>query len=184
MKILIINGSPRLNGNTKTALKHIVNGIDENIKHSGIEILDVVKLKLSGCLNCDSCKKNGGECILPDDSSKIIEKIAAADIIIFGTPVYWWGISSQLKMIIDKFYSKSKQFHEQNKKIGIISVGASEIDDKQYKLISDQFKCICDYLGWDIILDEAISAYDLDDLKQNEEKCKELRSLWKSIEAI
>lgn len=181
MKVLVINGSPRLNGNTKTALNEIVKGINENLRHADIEVLDAVRLNLSGCLNCDSCKRNGGTCILPDDSAKVIEKISNADTIIFGTPVYWWGVSAQLKMIIDKFYSKSDKFHEQNKKIGIVAVGASEIEDKQYKLISDQFKCICEYLGWNIVLDESISAYSIGDIEQNEDKCKELGSLWKNI---
>jgi multimeric flavodoxin WrbA len=63
--------------------------------------------------------------------------------LIFGTPVYWWGISAQLKMLIDKFYSKSKQFAKQNKNRSV-SIGGAVLQDREYGLIKEQFSCICD----------------------------------------
>ena len=146
MNILILNGSPRRRGNTHAVLEQI-----EKQLGSGhhVEFINVSTLKLSGCVACDACKKNGGHCIRPDESDATIQKIAQADVLIFGTPVYWWGMSSQLKTLVDKFYSQTAQFKTMAKKIGLVVVGASGVEDKQYQLIHDQFACIAAFLNWD-----------------------------------
>lgn len=181
MNILVLNGSPRMKGNTKTALLEIKKGIEENIKDCSIEFIDVTTKKLSGCINCDACKRNGGTCITPDDSAQLIEKVYQADILIFGTPVYWWGISAQLKILIDKFYSKSKQFAKQNKKIGVVSIGGAVLQDREYGLIKEQFSCICDYLKWKMVFYKPISAYEAGFVSYNEETMKELSKLWENL---
>ena len=60
-----------------------------------------------------------------DDTNPTIEKIAEADMIIFATPVYWWRMSAQLKLIIDKCYCRGLQL--KNKKVGTIVVGGEDI---------------------------------------------------------
>ncbi len=65
-------------------------------------------------------------------------------MIIFATPVYWWGISAQLKLIIDKCYCKD--LHLKNKKVGVLVVGADSVDSIRYELIHKQFQCMADYL--------------------------------------
>lgn len=181
MNILILNGSPRMKGNTRTALLEIKNGIEQNTSGNDIEFIDVTTKKLSGCINCDACKKNGGTCITPDDSAELVEKVYKADVIIFGTPVYWWGISAQLKMLVDKFYSKSKHFARQNKKIGVVSIGGAVLQDREYGLIKDQFSCICDYLKWKMVFYKPISAYEAGFVLHNDEAMKDLNKLWETL---
>lgn len=180
MKVLIVNGSPRLNGNTKTALKAAAEGIVENCEHD-VEFIDAAKYDVKGCMGCDSCKKNGGVCVIKDDGNVLVDKICEADIVIFGSPVYWWGITAQLKALIDRIYCKNAILNELKKKIGIIAVGAAELSDKEYELISGQFECICEYLNWDLIIDEKISAWAVGDLAKDSEKMAELKNLWKKI---
>ncbi len=67
-------------------------------------------------------------------------------MIIFATPVYWWGMSAQLKLIIDKCYCMD--LHLKNKKVGVLVVGADSVDSIQYELIHKQFQCMADYLSW------------------------------------
>ncbi|MFA6914473.1 MAG: flavodoxin family protein, partial [Endomicrobiia bacterium] len=174
-------GSPRLKGNTRIALLEIENGIEKNISDKNIEFIDVTTKKLSGCMNCDACKRNGGTCITNDDSAQLVEKVSLADVIIFGTPVYWWGVSSQLKMLIDKFYSKSKQFSKQSKKIGVVAIGGAVLQDREYGLIKEQFDCICDYLKWEVAFYKPISAYEAGTVVYNDETIKELSELWKNL---
>lgn len=181
MKIFVLNGSPRLRGNTKTALNTIISGINKNCPDIDVELCDVTTKRLSGCINCNGCRRNGGQCVLPDDSKEIINKIYNADVVIFGTPVYWWGVSSQLKMVIDKMYSKNSKFKDQHKKVAVVAVGANDIEDPQYKLIFDQMDYICDYLAWKVILHYPISAYELNDLSNNADELKKLNNLWKLI---
>lgn len=155
MKILFLNGSPRHNGNTHTVLQMI----KELETFHSLEFIDVCTLKLNGCMACDSCKDNGGHCISLDESDMVIQKILEADIIIFGTPVYWWGVSAQLKIIIDKFYSQDEILKTMRKKIGIIAIGANDIKNPQYRLIHEQFSCIAEYLHWELLFFKAFSAY-------------------------
>lgn len=181
MKILFVNGSPRLSGNTRTALDEIAQGVRSNIPEAELDIIDVTKYKLSGCVNCDSCMKNGGSCVQPDDSTEVIQKVYDADAVILGTPVYYWGVTAQMKMFVDKFYCKDAQFREQKKKLGVVAVGAADLDDREYGLIREQFDCICDYLGWDLIFSHSVSAFEEGDLAGDSAKLQELNALWKSI---
>lgn len=181
MKILILNGSPRMNGNTHTALNAVREGLCENRPNDTIEWIDVCKHKLSGCINCDGCKKNGGDCVLPDESAALIRKVDAADILLIGSPVYWWGISSQLKMLVDKFYSRDEAFHHQKKRLGLITVGAGELSDPQYGLIQKQFECICDFLGWSFLFNESFAAWKAGEVKENSAEMDKLSGLWRLI---
>ncbi len=164
MKVLIINGSPR-KGNTKCALGMLEKAIQEKYSHADCEFVDVPALKVQGCMACDGCKKNGGDCVMKDGSAELMKKLMGANVLIFGTPVYWWGISSQLKAYIDKFYSKVSMIQElAPKKVGVIAIGALETSNIQYKLISSQFESICDYLKWDMVFSASFSYEGKHDL--------------------
>lgn len=179
MKIVILNGSARMRGNTRTALKAIESGIDTNVYE--VEFIDVAKYKIGGCLGCDGCKKTDGICVIKDDGIEIVEKIVKADVVIFGTPVYWWGISAQLKAVIDRMYMKNNILGDMKKKIGVVAVGADELSGEQYALISGQFKCICEYLEWDLVIDQSISAAAIGDMEKQIEKMEELKNIGKAL---
>ena len=174
MNALILNGSPRKNGNTAHALRAIADGLARN---HAVETLNVYDFTFRPCRNCDACKRNGGNCIQADDTVKIINKVTDADLIIFGSPVYWWGISAQLKDVVDKFYSRddaSAPTLRTKKKIGIVACGADSLTNPEYKLISDQFHCIAEFLGWEVVLDESICAAAADDLAKDAARLAEL----------
>jgi multimeric flavodoxin WrbA len=181
MEILILNGSPRLDGNTRTALDAVIKGIKENITGSNVELIHVAREKLSGCINCNACQNNGGQCVMPDDSAALMEKLCKADAVIFGSPVYWWGISSQLKMFVDKMYSKMETLPNQKKKIGLVITGGSDLSDPQYRIIRDQFVCICDYLGWNFAFTESASTPDRTSLESDPDTCRKFALLWKNL---
>ena len=71
MKILILNGSARKKGNTRTALKQIEKGIDLN--NNSAEFIDITDFKIAGCLGCDGCKRTG-VCVIKDDAVGLVEK--------------------------------------------------------------------------------------------------------------
>ena len=106
MKVIAVNGSPRANGNTYTALDAACkelnkNGIDTEIIHIG-------QLKLTGCKACGFCGKNGGKCVFDDGLNAAAEKIRAADGLIIGAPVYYAGINGTVKSFLDRlFYTSS-----------------------------------------------------------------------------
>ena len=101
MKILVLNGSPR-KGNTLTAITAFAEAAQIN---NEVEVVDTYKLNIGSCMGCDSCGCTKG-CVATDDTNMIIDKMVAADMIVFASPVYWWGITAQMKLVIDKAYCK------------------------------------------------------------------------------
>ena len=117
----------------------------------------------------------------PNNESLLIkiDKIAAADMILFATPVYWWGMSAQLKLIIDKCYCRGLQL--KNKKVGTIVVGGSPVDSIQYELIDKQFDCMAKYLSWDMLFKKSYYATARDELEKNKDSMNELEGIGKNL---
>lgn len=174
MKIIVINGSAR-KGNTLTAINAFVKGAEEK---NEIEIIAPDKLNISPCMGCGVCQCHKG-CVAKDDTNPTIDKIAAADMILFATPVYWWGITGQLKLVIDKCYCRGMQM--KGKKVGFIVVGGASTDNIQYELIGKQFECMAEYLSWDILFSKSYSANGKDELAENADVMEELETLGKNV---
>ena len=174
MKIVIVNGSAR-KGNTLAAIEAFVDGAKG--KHE-IEIIRPDRLNIAFCKGCDACECYKG-CIVKDDTNPTIDKIAAADLIVFASPVYWWGLSAQTKLVIDKCYCRGSQL--KGKKVGVLVPGGSPVDAKQYAIIKDQFDCIADYLDWDLLFYKPFYATGAGELKNNAKAIGELVELGKNI---
>lgn len=180
MKILLFNGSPR-QGNTKFAIETVANGMRENISGAEVEIVSLSDKKINCCIGCDNCRKNDGACVFDDDMTDIIKKVRDADVLVFGSPVYWWGITAQLKTVIDRMYALSGGTMNKNKKIGLVITGEDSLDGPQYRLISEQFACISEHLGWEVAFDKSISALAPTDIKNNSEETASLAELWEKL---
>ncbi len=100
MKILAINGSPRIGGNTDILLDKVLEGAKS--KGSEVEKISLNKLKFSPCQECENAKDDGS-CIVEDDMQDVYEKIKDADAIILASPVFFGSLSAQAKMMIDRF---------------------------------------------------------------------------------
>ena len=89
MKVLLINGSPRANGNTARALKEVADTLDA--EGVGTETVWAGNKPVRGCMACGQCKaKNLGKCVFDDDPANgIIEKLKKSDGIVLGSPVYY-----------------------------------------------------------------------------------------------
>ena len=160
MKNLLINGSPRLNGNTRDAVSAFCRDVPDN------KLIDAVKLKLSGCLGCGRCRGNNNRCVIDDDTADVVEDIFEAANIVFASPVYCWGVTSQLKQIIDKLYSKDHVLRGMNKRVGLILVGGADTRDRQYETIAAQFEQMSEYFGWELCFRRFYSAGDPGDMKR------------------
>ena len=174
MKIIIINGSAR-KGNTLTAINALIKGASEK---NEIEVIEPDKLQIAPCKGCGACQCHKG-CVDNDDTNPTIDKIVAADMILFTTPVYWWGMSAQLKLVTDKCYCRGLQL--KNKKVGVIAVGGSPVDSIQYELINKQFDCMADYLSWDMLFQKSYYASEKTDLAKDENSLKELEDIGKNL---
>ncbi|MCF0140831.1 MAG: flavodoxin family protein [Mogibacterium sp.] len=174
MKIVIINGSAR-NGNTLAAINAFIEGAKENHE---IEMIQADKLNMDFCKGCGACECYKG-CIDDDDTNQTIYKIVLADLVVFASPVYWWGISAQTKLVIDKCYCRGAQL--KGKKVGVIVPGGSPLGAKQYDIIKDQFDCIVKYLGWDMVFYKPFYANGADELQNDAKAIAEMVEIGKSI---
>ena len=103
MKVLMLNGSPRINGNTSIALKELERVFEEyNIE---TEIIQVGNKAIRGCIACGHCFENG-KCVFDDEVNEIAPKFEEADGLIIASPVYYASANATLIALLDRlFYS-------------------------------------------------------------------------------
>jgi multimeric flavodoxin WrbA len=133
MKILGINGSPRIGGNTDILLDEALKAAKS--KGAETEKLILNKLKFSPCQEC-KIMADDGSCLVKDEMQSVFKKIKESDAIIFASPVFFGSVSAQSKMMIDRFQCawRAKYILKKNtgyKKImaAFISVEASDRKD-------------------------------------------------------
>ena len=99
-KILGIVGSPRKNGNTHLLVSRILEGAES--AGASTDIILLGQKKIRECDGCFTCWK-GKECHIKDDMLNIYPQIINSDVIVFGTPVYWFGPTALMKAFLDRF---------------------------------------------------------------------------------
>jgi len=102
MKVLAVVGSPRKGGNTDVLMDQMISGA----AGAGAEVEKIYlnDMKITPCQACYACKKKPG-CVVKDDMQKLYPKVIAAEAILFGTPVYWWTVSAQMKCFLDRWFA-------------------------------------------------------------------------------
>ena len=141
--IIILVGSMRKNGNTARLVQSFADGAVQN---NNVEIVYVADYNVNPCIGCNSCfAREGNQCFQDDDMVQIYEKLRNADIVVIASPVYFYGISAQLKAIVDRLHTPMRNtFHI--KKLGLLLVGAAELPNlfdpiiMQYQMVLDFFK--------------------------------------------
>ena len=123
MKILGISGSPRKDGNTVAMLNEALKAA--KAEGAEVELFSAAGKNINGCEGCWSCTKTG-KCKIKDDVTGLFEKMLTADGIIFGTPVYFYGMTAQAKAIIDRTISlREPGKNLSNKVFGVVASAGS-----------------------------------------------------------
>lgn len=146
MRILVLTGSPHKAGTTAFLADEFCSGAME----SGHEVIriDTAKLKVNPCLGCNYCRKHDGKCVHEyDDMIEIIIHLLNADVLVLVSPLYYFGMTAQLKTVIDRFYSVNSLLRESPKKLYLIAAG-SDTDDWAMDAIDIYYKTLCKYLRW------------------------------------
>ena len=145
MNILILSGSPRKGGNTELLAEAFAKGA---AKHHQVEIVSVRDYKVNPCLGCNACFKTNGICAQKDDMPVIYEKmmvstnhLSQADMLVIASPVYFYGISAQLKAVIDRFHNPIRDsFHI--KKMALLLVGAATLPELFDAILTEYNLCL------------------------------------------
>lgn len=107
MKILVLNGSPRPNGNTVA----MVAAFAEGARESGhdVQIVDVCQKRIAGCLACEYCHTKGnGTCVQQDDMQEVYPLLEEAEMIVLASPIYYHSFTGQLQCAINRIYALDK----------------------------------------------------------------------------
>ncbi len=103
-KIIVLNGSPRKNGNTSALVKAFREGA-ESAGHSVTEFW-LGGMKINGCRGCCAGGKNPeSPCVQKDDMEQIYPAYKEADVVVLASPLYYWTISGQLKCAFDRLFA-------------------------------------------------------------------------------
>lgn len=141
-KVIILEGSPRIGGNTDLLAEAFLQGVVE-AGHTGEKIALAWK-NIHPCLGCDYCRNSGkNECVYTDrdDFEEIIQKVIAADVLVLASPVYFYSFTAQMKTAIDRFYAR--EFEVKDKTAYLITAGAAPTEDYMETMTS----CFRDFLA-------------------------------------
>ena len=103
MKVLLLNGSPNIDGCTKRALKEVKKELlNEKVE---TEIIEIGNKSIRGCIACDTCEKTN-KCVFDDIVNEVADKFLKSDGIVVGTPVYYAHANGGIISFLDRlFYS-------------------------------------------------------------------------------
>lgn len=144
MNILVIESSPHKKGSSNLLAEHFIEGAEE-AGHQ-VTVFDAARASLHPCLGCDACGMSG-PCCLKDDMPGLREQILQADMLVFVTPLYYFGMSTQLKTVIDRFYSFNGTLTEKRVKTVLI-VAAWDSKEWTMKDIQSHYETLCRYLDF------------------------------------
>lgn len=113
MKIVVLNSSPHKKGTSVLLTEEFIRGAAE----AGHDIyrFDAAFEDVGACTGCDACLSSG-TCVKKDSMKKLNPYLLNADLIVFVTPLYYFGMSAQLKLVIDRFYSNNSRIMRSNNK--------------------------------------------------------------------
>lgn len=172
MKILVLNGSPRANGNTEAMVEAFRKGAEA--AGNQVTVINVCQKKIYGCIACEYCHTKGnGKCIQKDGMQEVYPILDEAEMIVLASPIYYHSFTGQLQCAINRIYALDKP--KNLRKAALIMSSGS--DHVYCGAIYEYQNSFLNYLKLE---DMGIySAYD----KQNKspEKLKELKEFGLSL---
>ena len=145
MKILVLKSSGNQNGSSNTLADAFIRGAKES-GHTITEY-DVFHADIRPCTGCNACGMSG-PCVLKDDYEKELKKlILEADMLVFVMPVYYYNWPTQIKVVVDRFYSFTGELTAMGKKNAMIGA-AWDNTDSVFEIVTAYYRKLCDYMDF------------------------------------
>jgi multimeric flavodoxin WrbA len=160
--IIILNGSPRKNGNTSSLVKSFTDGA----KASGNTVKEfyLQTMTIRGCMACMGCSRNADPCAQKDEMKQIYDAFMTCDVVILSSPVYFLGISGVLKTAVDRMIAVFAKYGYEACQRDCALLMTS--DDPQYDESVNWYRNYVDSVGWNSLGEilgsgSTQAAYDL-----------------------
>jgi len=164
MKILALIGSPRRKGNTDLLVEQILKG--SRTKGHTTEKLYLYDYTISLCVDCRKCKKGDYVCCVNDEMQEIYPRMEAADLIIFGTPLYWYGPTAKMKLLVDRMRPFVANGKLKGKKAVVVAPSAEGA--KACGSLLEMFRLSFEYLGMEFAGEVLAKAYEKGEVVENQ----------------
>ncbi len=177
MKVLALIGSPRRGGNTELLVDQILRGCGS--RGDGTEKLRLYDIGIEACIDCRRCKKGDFSCALMDGMQEVYPKLEEADLIVFGTPIYWYGPTGKMKLFIDRLrpYIASGKLRG---KAGVVAAPSEEGPGCCGPLM-EMFRMSFDYLGMEFAGSILARAYEKGEVGEDAEEMNRAYELGRSL---
>ena len=146
MKILLISGSPHKAGTTSVLIKAFSKGAES----AGHEVyhFNAGEKEVHPCIACEKCHSAVSACVFRDAFDEIRDMLIEADAVVFASPMYYYGLTAQLKAVIDRFYGIDEQLRTAKKTALLLACGDNTMESAE--CAASPFYGMVDYLGWEI----------------------------------
>ena len=143
MKIVILEGSPNKRGSSNMLAERFAKGAKEAGNEVGI--IDAAHCHINPCKGCIACGYDG-PCVQKDDMEWIKKEILSADMLVFVTPLYYYGMSAQLKILIDRFCAFSGSIQRKHMKSALLAAAWNN-DGWTFDALEEHYKTLVRYLN-------------------------------------
>lgn len=160
MKIFAALASPNMFGNTSALLSAYLKGIEDADSTAEINNIFLHDKHIEYCTGCDACKSGKIKyCVIEDDMDPYYDMILEADVIIFATPVYWFNMTAQLKVFIDRLYATDYDNFPKGKKLTLLTTyaDADEISSGSCH-VSESIKHMSRFLNIEFVHDYGVCS--------------------------
>ncbi len=143
MKIVVLKGSPNKHGSSNLLADEFTKGAAE-AGHT-VSVVDVAHADVHCCTGCVACGYEGS-CVQKDGMGKIRAELLSADMLVFVTPLYYYGMTAQLKTLIDRFCAFNSSLSGRRMKSALLTV-AWNADDWTFDALTAHYKTLVRYLN-------------------------------------
>lgn len=158
MKVLALSSSPRKDGNSRYLAQAVLDGAAT--RGHDVEIVDLVDAVTSPLRDCRVCRRENGACAIDDDHEQIfLRNVLPADGLVLATPLYWYGVSGQLKVFIDRIFCYIAAGYPQSEAVErqlmgkrmVVAISSEESYPGAVAGITAQMQEMARYLHWDFV---------------------------------
>lgn len=146
MKIVMLTGSPHKEGTTARLAEEFTAGATSK-GHSVVRI-DAGLEKVSPCIACFHCVSNDGVCVHDDAMTRILPEILSADMIVLVTPIYYYGMTAQLKTVLDRCFAQRVAVEKHPMKAALMAACGGPAPWSMDGLVA-HYQCLCKYFSWE-----------------------------------